>query len=67
MYILYVYIINIFIYSSIRSVFGLVPLWFGYFGYRNIGTVRIFKGVGTVPVLGISVRFQFGSYFFAQA
>ena len=63
---LYVYIINIFIYSGIRSVFGSVPVRFGYFGYKNTGTVRIFEDIGPVPVSGISVRF-FGSGYFAQA
>lgn len=58
---LYVYIINIFIYSGTRSVLGSVPVRFGYFGYKNIGTVRVFKGIGPVPVSGISVRFRFGS------
>ena len=58
---LYVYIINIFIYSGTRSVLGSVPVRFGYFGYKNIGTVRIFEGIGPVPVSGISVRFRFGS------
>ena len=59
--ILYVYIINIFIYSDTRLVLGLVPAWFGYFGYKNVGTVRVFEGIGPVPVLGISVRFRFSS------
>ncbi|KAG2322768.1 hypothetical protein Bca52824_015981 [Brassica carinata] len=56
---LYVYIINIFIYSiSARSRFGS----FGsLFRYKNIGTVRVFEGIGPVPVSGISVRFRFGS------
>ena len=58
---LYVYIINIFIYSGTRSVLGSVPVRFGYFGYKNIGTVRVFEGIGPVPVSGISVRFRFGS------
>ena len=53
---LYVYVINIFIYSGTRSV----PVRFGYFGYKNIGTVWVFEGIGPVPILGISVRFQFG-------
>ena len=60
---LYVYIINIFIYSGTRSVFGSVLVQFGYFGYRNIETIRIFEGLTPVPVSGISVRF-FGSGFF---
>ena len=55
---LYVYIINIFIYSGTRSVLGSVPVRFGYFGYKNIGTVRVFEGIGPVPVSDISVRFQ---------
>ena len=58
---LYVYIINIFIYSGTCSVLGSVPVRFGYFGYKNIGTVRVFEGIGPVPVSGISVRFRFGS------
>ena len=58
---LYVYIINIFIYSGIRSVIGSVPVRFGYFGYKNIGTVRVFEGISPVLVSGISVRFRFGS------
>ena len=58
---LYVYIINIFIYSGTRSVLGSVPVRFSYFGYKNIGNVRIFEGIGLVPVSGISVRFRFGS------
>ncbi|CDY29927.1 BnaC05g29090D [Brassica napus] len=58
---LYVYIINIFIYLGIRSVLGSVPVRFGYFGYKNIGTIRVFEGISPVPVLGISVRFRFGS------
>ena len=58
---LYVYIINIFIYSGTRLVLGSVPVWFGYFGYKNIGTVRVFEGIGPVPVSGISVWFRFGS------
>ena len=57
---LYVYIINIFIYSGTRSVLGSVP-GFGYFGYKNIGTVRIFEGISPVSVSGILVRFRFGS------
>ena len=58
---LYVYIINIFIYSGTRSVLGSVPVRFGYFGYKNIGTVRVFQGIGPVPVSDISVWFRFGS------
>ena len=58
---LYVYIINIFIYSGTRSVFGSVPVWFGYFGYKNIGTVRVFEDIGPIPVSDISVWFRFGS------
>jgi len=58
---LYVYIINIFIYSGTRLVFGSVPVRFGYFGYKNMGIVRVFEGIGPVLVLDISVRFQFGS------
>ena len=54
---LYVYIINIFIYWDTRSV----PIRFGYFGYKNIETIRIFEGIGPVPILGILVRFRFGS------
>ena len=54
---LYVYFINIFIYSGTRSVL----VRFGYFGYKNIGTVRVFESIGPVPVSGISVRFRFGS------
>ena len=58
---LYVYIMNIFIYSSTRSVLGSVPVRFGYFGYKNIETVRVFEDIDTVLVSGISVRFRFGS------
>ena len=58
---LYVYIINIFIYLGTR----LVPVRFGYFGYKNIGTVRVFKGIGPVLISGISIRF-FSSGYFAQ-
>ena len=58
---LYVYIINIFIYSGTRSVLGSVPVRFGYFGYKNIGTVRVFEDIDPVLVSGISVRFRFGS------
>ena len=64
---LYVYIINIFIYSGTRSVLGSVPVRFGYFGYKNIGTVRIFEGISPVPVLGISVPVRFfGSGYFGS-
>ena len=59
---LYVYIINIFIYSGTRSVLGSVR--FGYFRYKNMRTVRVFEGIG--PISGISVRF-FGSGYFVQA
>ena len=38
---LYVYIINIFIYLSTRPVLGLVPVRFGYFGYKKVGTLRV--------------------------
>ena len=48
---LFVYIINIFIYS----VFGSVLVRFSYFRYKNIGTVRVFEGIGLVS--GISVQF----------
>ena len=58
---LYVYIINIFIYSGTRSVLGSVLVRFGYFGYKNIGTVRVFEGISPILVSGISVRFRFGS------
>ena len=58
---LYVYIINILIYSGTHSILGLILVQFGYFGYRNIGTVRIFEGFGPVPIQGISVRFRFFS------
>jgi len=58
---LYVYIINIFIYSDTRSVLGSIPVRFGYFRYKNIGTVRVFEDIGPVPVSGISVWFRFGS------
>ena len=44
---LYVYIINSVIYSDTRLVLGSVSVWFGYI---NIGTVQIFKGLGPVPV-----------------
>ena len=54
---LYEYIINIFIYSGTRLVFGSVPVRFGYFGYKNIRTIRVFEGTGPVPVSGISVWF----------
>ena len=57
---LYVYIINIFIYSGTRSVFGSILVRFGYFRYKNIETVRVFEGIDLVPVLGILVRFRFG-------
>ena len=66
---LYVYIINIVIYSDTRSVLGSIQIRFGYFGYKNIGTVQIFKGLSPVLVLGISVRFWFSSsvlVFFTQ-
>ena len=55
------YIINIFIYSGTRSVLGSVPVRFGYFRYKNIGTIRVFKGISPVPVSNILVRFRFGS------
>ena len=58
---LYVYIINIFIYSGIRSIFGSVLVRFSYFGYKNIETVRVFEGIGPVPVSDISIRFLFSS------
>ena len=58
---LYVYIINIFIYLGTRLVLSSVPIRLGYFGYRNIGTVWIFEGFSLVPVSCISVRFRFGS------
>lgn len=58
---LYVYIINIFIYSGTHSVLGSVPVRFGYFEYKNIGTVQVFESISLVPVSGISVRFRFGS------
>jgi len=57
---LYVYIINIFIYSGTHLVFGSVPVRLSYFRYKNIGTVRIFEDINPVPVSGILVRF-FGS------
>ena len=56
---LYVHIINIFIYSDTRSVLGSVPLRFGYSRQRNIKTVRVFEDFGPVPVSGNSVRFRF--------
>ena len=54
---LYVYIINILIYSGTCQF----TVRFGYFRYRNIGAVRIFKGLGPVPISDISIRFQFSS------
>ena len=56
---LYVYIINIFIYSDTRLVLSSVLVRFGYFRYKNIGTVRIFEGISLIS--GITVRFRFGS------
>ena len=53
-----VYIINIFIYSGTSSVLGSVPVRFGYFGHKNIGTIKVFEGIGPVPVSGILVRFR---------
>ena len=50
---LYVYIMNIFIYSGTRSVLGSVPVRFGYFGYKNIETVRVFEDIDPVLVSGI--------------
>ena len=59
---LYVYIINIFIYIRV-SVWFLVcfRVRFGYFGYKNIETVWVFKGIGLVLVSCILVQFRFGS------
>lgn len=45
---LYVYIVNIWI--PVRF-----SVRFGYFGYKNIGTIEIFEGFGPVPI------FWFGS------
>ena len=47
---LYVYIINSVIYSGTRLVLGSVSVWFGYI---NIGIVRIFADLGLVSVSGI--------------
>ena len=57
---LYVYIVNIFIYSGTRLVFGFGSSSVRLFGYKNIETVWVFEGIGPVPVSGISVRFRFG-------
>ena len=59
---LYVYIINIFIYSSTVRF----SVRFDYFGYKNIRTIRIFEGIGPVPISRFSVRFGFGSGYFVQ-
>lgn len=40
---LYIYIINIFIYFGFRLVFGLVSFQFGYFEYRNIRHSKNFR------------------------
>lgn len=46
---LYLYIINIFIYSAIRCP------WFGYFGYRSIGTAPgLTVSVGHQRYIGIA-------------
>ena len=58
---LYVYIINIIIYSDTRLVLGSIPVQFSYLGYRNIRIILIFEGFSLFPV--ILVRF-FGSSFF---
>ncbi|CAN6997579.1 unnamed protein product [Brassica oleracea var. botrytis] len=55
---LYVYIINIFIYSGTRSVLGSVPVRFGYFGYKNIGTVWVFEGISPVLVMELIQRYK---------
>ena len=55
---LYVYIFNTVIYMGTHLVLGLFSVWFEYI---NIETVRIFEGLGPVPVSGTLVRFRFGS------
>ena len=61
---LYVYIINIFIYSGTRLVLGSIPVQFSYFRYRNIRIIQIFEGFSLFPVILVRL---FGSSFFAHA
>ena len=58
---LYVYIINIFIYIRVSVWFSVCfRVRFGYFGYKNIENVWVFKGIGLVLVSCILVQFRFG-------
>ena len=59
---LYVYIVNIWV--PVRF-----SVRFGYFGYKNIGTIEVFVGFDPVPVSDILVWFRFDSsvLVFAQA
>ena len=68
----YIYIINILIYSGIRSVLSGAC----YSRYRNIKTIQVFESFDSVPVrvfgsgFEYSVPFRFGSLvpvFFAKA